>query len=354
MSERDLGTYQMLWDCTSCGTPKLLGLTHRHCPHCGAPQDPTARYFPTDAEAVAVEDHVFSGADWRCEACDTPNSNRADFCMACGSPRDKSKQVEVRQAQTEGLQGFSADSAEAARAELKRAKVPPEVLAQLAQAPSQGSSWVKWLIGLVVLGIAGGLIFTFWTQEAGVEVTGHTWERNIDVEVFRPSQEQAWKESVPLGAYNVSCFREQRSTRQVPDGQDCREVREDQGDGTFRKVEKCSTRYRSEPVYDTRCRYTIDTWKHARTLTARGQSLNPPPSWPAVKLSREGQCLGCEREGRRSEILTTLFKDLKEPNQYTCELPAGRWNALQVGDRFTGQVGVLSGKLSCDQLTPLK
>ncbi len=40
-------TYEMLWDCKYCGQRKNLGLSHRHCPNCGAPQDPAARYYPT-------------------------------------------------------------------------------------------------------------------------------------------------------------------------------------------------------------------------------------------------------------------------------------------------------------------
>ena len=51
--------YEMLWDCPRCETPKLLGLSHRNGPTCGAPQDPTKRYFPKDEDKVAVEDHPF-------------------------------------------------------------------------------------------------------------------------------------------------------------------------------------------------------------------------------------------------------------------------------------------------------
>src|SRR5688572_28230933 len=40
--------FQMLWDCRFCGTSKLLGLDHRHCPNCGAAQDPEWRYFPAN------------------------------------------------------------------------------------------------------------------------------------------------------------------------------------------------------------------------------------------------------------------------------------------------------------------
>ena len=50
MSEKQLGTYQMLWDCSYCDSKKLLGITHRHCPGCGAPQDPSKRYYPKDDE----------------------------------------------------------------------------------------------------------------------------------------------------------------------------------------------------------------------------------------------------------------------------------------------------------------
>ena len=58
--------YEMLWDCPCCSTPKLLGITHRHCPNCGAPQDATKRYFPPAGEEVAVENHPFQGKDKVC------------------------------------------------------------------------------------------------------------------------------------------------------------------------------------------------------------------------------------------------------------------------------------------------
>ena len=59
-------TYEMLWDCSACGTKGLLGVSHRRCPNCGAPQDPTTRYFPAPGSEVLAADHVYAGADWRC------------------------------------------------------------------------------------------------------------------------------------------------------------------------------------------------------------------------------------------------------------------------------------------------
>jgi hypothetical protein len=48
--EKLLGRFEMLWDCSFCGKTKLLAITHRHCAECGAPQDQTKRYFPSEED----------------------------------------------------------------------------------------------------------------------------------------------------------------------------------------------------------------------------------------------------------------------------------------------------------------
>ena len=60
MAEQEI-YYEMLWDCTQCNTLGLLGDSHRHCPTCGAAQDPTKRYFPKPGEEVETNDHQFVG-----------------------------------------------------------------------------------------------------------------------------------------------------------------------------------------------------------------------------------------------------------------------------------------------------
>ena len=45
--------YEMLWDCEYCDMPKLLGVSQRFCPNCGAAQNPDKRYFPEDEDKVA-------------------------------------------------------------------------------------------------------------------------------------------------------------------------------------------------------------------------------------------------------------------------------------------------------------
>ncbi len=96
VSTTDRGTYQMLWDCPYCGSEKLLGLDHRHCPTCGAPQDPARRYFPSEADKIAVVDHRFSGADRVCPSCQTPNAATCEFCGNCGTPLSEAAEDRCR------------------------------------------------------------------------------------------------------------------------------------------------------------------------------------------------------------------------------------------------------------------
>ena len=89
----DGNVYEMLWNCEFCGAEKLLGKTHRFCPSCGAAQNPDWRYFPSDAEKVAVHDHVYHGVDKVCPACGTAQSANAEHCGRCGSPLEGAEQV---------------------------------------------------------------------------------------------------------------------------------------------------------------------------------------------------------------------------------------------------------------------
>ncbi len=102
-------TYEMLWDCKFCRTPKLLGLTHRYCPVCGAPQDAEARYFPSDEEKVLVKDHQYFGKDLVCEHCNTFNSRNSQHCRDCGAPLQSSPDAPV-QNENSGARGLLASN----------------------------------------------------------------------------------------------------------------------------------------------------------------------------------------------------------------------------------------------------
>lgn len=346
MREEERGTYQMLWDCGNCGTTGLLGVSHRHCPSCGSAQDPAARYFPSETQKVALENHTYTGADWKCGACDTPNSSQATFCINCGSGKDGNKEVKRREEQsTAAGQAFADDSAKSARSELtSRPAAPPEV-----QPKKSGSG--AWIVGGIVLVLVAIVLAMTWKREASVSVTGHAWTRSIGVETFGPDRQDAWRDQVPPRAYDMSCRQEVRSTRQIPDGETCRDKRVDRGDGSFKEVRECVPKFRDEPVYDQKCSYFLDVWKESRRETASGGSLQEKPAWPAVRLAREGSCLGCEREGAREQSYTVRFQDSEKADKtYECDLEEPQWGALSVGKKVKSKAGVLTGKLDCGAL----
>jgi hypothetical protein len=350
-----MAVYEMLWDCAYCGTRKLLGKTHRFCPGCGAPQDPTRRYFPSDEDKVLVENHEYVGADRLCGACGSAMGARAAHCTQCGSPMEGTPEVQRVADGPPGSAGAAAVEAES------RAETPDAVSAPahaLAAAPSdsagRGRGCAKWaLAGCGLLGL--GLVTLFvlaivWRRPVEARVTGHTWERSVDVEVFGPHQDSAWCDQMPAGAYGVSRSREVRSHNRVPNGEDCSTRRVDQGDGTFREERECKPRYREEPVWDERCRFTVDRWTHARTAGASGSSLSPSPAWPSLTL-RRGSCRGCEREGARREAYKVQLIS-NEGKSLECSFDEARWRDMADGSRWRVEVRVLTGTAACGTLAP--
>ena len=345
--------YEMAWDCPRCDTPGLLGLTHRHCPNCGAPQDPTKRYFPKDEDKVAVGDHPYVGVDKACPHCETPNSAAATFCGNCGSALDEAKGVALRSAQeARSSRDFGADSARAARDDLDAQK---KGLVAPAKAKAKGGGrWKILLAGALVLGVAvvvcaGIGLAVFWKREAALTVVGHEWARAVPIEQYQSVSDSAWRDQVPADARRVSCVQAERSTKKVEDGQDCRTERVDKGDGSFSEREKCTPKYRSEPVYDDKCSFVADRWRPSRTERAAGASLTDVPRWPDVALACTGTRIGCERESRREETYTVSFGG-EDGQTYGCDVAQARWSTLPLGSKWKAPVGVLTDSVDCDAL----
>jgi hypothetical protein len=352
--------YEMLWDCPACGAQGLLGLSQRHCPSCGAAQDPTRRYYPPAGSEIAVENHPFHGADVRCRGCDSPNAAIAKHCVNCGGDLAGSPVVARRQELGEGA-GDDARAAAAEHAARKAAERQAalgkhaeasgaEALPAPAGSPGGGKTW-KIVAGLVaVAAICCGILS--WKREAAAEVTAHAWERSIALEELGPTQETAWREEVPSDATAASCNREKRSTRQIADGQDCRDVRADNGDGTFSKRQECTPRTRDEDVYDERCTYTVVRWHTVETLRAAGAALEPAPAWPDAPAAPTGAGVGARRAGARAETYT-LHLQLPDGEEKTCTLPEASWAAAKVGSRWKVAVGTVTGGVDCSAMTPL-
>lgn len=351
-------TYEMLWDCQYCGTKKLLGKTHRFCPNCGAAQDPKSRYYPSDEDKVAVEDHHFVGVDVTCNVCGTLNGADSKFCQNCGASLEEGVKAQTLAEQTRGLyESFESSGSrdvvkESFDAEMVRAGVKPKN----AGAATSGLNMrviAFVVVAIVLLGAAA--LFFLRTEERTVVVTGHGWEHTITVEEYVNFSESSWRDSRPAG-YNVSmvpgtCVERQRGTRQVPDGQTCNVVRSDNGDGTFNEREVCHTNYRSEPVYDDWCQWSGERYTLDDTYTTSGLDLNT--FWPQVSLNcANQQRIGCQREDRKSTYWIT-FKLDDGDQTYRCDFGINDWQAAEEGDRFTVQVRAMDESAAdCGSLKP--
>lgn len=334
--------YEMLWDCKFCGQKKLLGLTHRFCAGCGAPQDPASRYFPADSEKVAVNDHVFVGADVACPACKQPMGRAAKCCTNCGSPIDQGVEV-ARRADVVVGPGGGGGNAFAAGRYGPDALPPPE---------KKGFPTLLVILGgAAAVIVAVLLVVVLWKREGVFDVTGRAWERTIAVERLDLGRRTAWCDERPAGGRELSRHSERRSTTQVKDGETCQTRKKDQGNGTFKEVRECQPKFKSQPVMSDRCEFEVTDWKTARVLAERGTSLKEPPRWPAVSLSRVGSCVGCEREGARTEKYTVQFSDTKKKSDApSCDLPEAKWSTFTMGTKWKGKVRTLTGGVDCDAL----
>ncbi len=312
--EESLGHYEMLWDCPHCETKKLLGKTHRHCPHCGAPQDSTKRYFPSDADKVKVEDHVFTGTDLTCGSCGAAQSAKAEHCGQCGAPVGGAKAVPL--------------------------------VTEAKPVAKRRRSYVGWiLMGLVLV---GGLVWFQCVRKktVGMLVTGHSWATAITVEEYREVADEAWRDQVPTGARQVSCMRKQRSTRSVPDGERCADEKKDKGDGTFEVVRKCTPQTKQEGVDGDHCRFQIDRWIKVEDLKQAGKGLVTAWATPPAAAVQQGQ--GARRTGAKQATYLLELNDGKR--KHTCEVEEAVWKKYADGAQIKAKVRASSGELVCSEL----
>jgi hypothetical protein len=101
-----------------------------------------------------------------------------------------------------------------------------------------------------------------------------------------------------------------------------------------------------------RCEFEVTDWRTTRTVSEKGASPKDPPKWPAVGALRTGACLGCEREGPRTEKYTVKFADTKAKggDPVTCDVAEAKWAKFEKGTKWKGKVRIVTGGVDCDAL----
>lgn len=307
------GFFEMLWDCDHCGTKGLLGKSQRHCPECGAPQNPDTRYFPSPEQQTRIEGHSYEGSDRHCPACNAPMAAKAKNCTQCGSPLDGSNEVRG-------------------------------VMAAPAPAKPKGRRiWPYVLVALALLGFAIWWLF-IRTRAGEVTVAGHHWERTVTIEEYGDYQDSAWRDEVPSDASFPTCHRKQRSTKKVQDGEECHTERVDKKDGTFEQVKKCKPTYRDEPVDDDWCTFRVRRWRKVDEVRASAADMKP--AWPGQLPAADAPAtLGAKRAAARKETLRLDFG-----GGDSCDVSDAVWRKYQDGQKVKVEVRARSGKVVCGSL----
>jgi hypothetical protein len=213
-------------------------------------------------------------------------------------------------------------------------------------APKPKSRWWIWVVlaVLVIGGIIALVLYKRRTVDKQLVVTAHRWERSIAVEQYGDDPAQGWRDAMPRDARGPSCHLKQRSTRQIPDGETCKLEKVDKKDGTFEQVNKCKPKYRSEPIADDWCSYTVRRWKPIDAVKLAGTGTTP--AWPTANLppAQAAELVGAKRQGKQTEALTLVFGEQR------CEVTDAVWRKYADGAKVKVAVRASSGDLVCDSL----
>lgn len=305
------GFFEMLWDCEHCDTKGLLGKSQRHCAECGAPQDPSKRYFPKEGEAKRIDGHKYEGSDRKCPNCDTPQGAAGKNCTHCGAPLDGSKLV--------------AKVVQAAPPKKKR----------------------PWWVMAIVIGVLLLIVILVYrscrTKEATMKVTEHRWERGVTAERFGEQNGESLEEEVPADAKRVTCRAAKHPTKTVQDGEDCTEVKEDKGDGTFEVVKKCKPRMVAADA--KLCTYVVERWKPIDPVVTKGTGMTPvDPAEKDLPPAEAPSTINATRRREKIAKYTLVF------GKQSCDVSEAVWRKYADGQDVKLKVRAASGAIVCGDL----
>ena len=320
-----------VWRCQHCGEQDIPSSASR-CPACGA--DRGLGVETAVAPGQRIEGEVarkLASGDWLyCAYCDVQvppvdeQGNPVGECPTCKGPLSEATTMAAEE---------EVDAADAGQYRKEATRRKGEPLHRPAP-PKKKRTALYIALGLVGAALLGVVLYFVLRGPDRLQVTARAWTCNLEVEKHGPVQDEGWIETVPAGARDRTCSRQihhhdkvpagtETYTDRVASGRTCASYGYRKKGGTsvktckrwetkYRTVTKTRTRYRRVPVYRQRCRYTVDRWHTARTLTASGTG-EQEPAWPAADglASRE-------RAGKRSGVFTLELKGEDGARSYTC------------------------------------
>ncbi|MEI8130953.1 MAG: zinc ribbon domain-containing protein [Leptolinea sp.] len=338
MAQKKVGYVELEWICPNCKT-RNPGLS-KTCQSCGSPQ-PADVEFESKADEQLIEDEAKfkqaeKGADIHCGFCGARNPADAVTCSQCGGDIKEGKQ----RAAGKVLGGFQATEGSItlcpncktdnpANAQIcSKCGAPLNASVKPAEIAKKGFS-LGCIIGIVVavLAVIGLIILlSIGGQKKGLEGTlsGATWERIIEVQLFGPVQKDDWKDKVPTNAKIGQCTDRSRSfsDKPVPNSKEvCGDpYKVDKGNGVAEVVQDCKYE-----VFDSYCEYSVDEWHTGDSLKAAGSGVGVV--WPDTNLGPQ------QREGDRTENYSLHFSvDGKDYTYQTSDYslyqqatPGSRW-----------------------------
>lgn len=335
------------WDCDACGYKGVLGpLTA--CSLCGSPRPKNVQFYLTeDAETLAESSKEYAeakqGADWICDFCGTDNKAKNNLCQNCGNPRtldDKNREIKEYDLENTPTSGKKQKTKTHLNSTKPKTIDPKDI---------KKANRNKHVL-IVVLAITATLIFIFYPRKKDVEITGHSWIRQINIENYREVKEQGWE--IPQTAKLIRSFRDvhhydkvfshyvtRTRTVKVPNGTEKYKCgTRDLGNGHFE--DKYCTRtiyttktenyqeavYKDEPVYRTKYEYYIFRWIIDHKETSEGK--NKELFWPKITLKNTKEW----REGERTEKYTIYYKN-NHQKTFQEDIPLNRWQKYTVGQK---------------------
>ena len=342
MARKTVGYVELEWTCKRCGT-KNPG-KQNVCGNCGGAMEAADQFeLPEEQKLITDEQQVAAvgkGVDIHCPYCGARNPAGTAACVQCGGDLKEGAAREAGKVLGAHTTAPVPDipcpfCAAQIKANSQRCPNCGGDLLQRAEKPTAAAPTPKkmplWVIlalaavGILCLAAVIGLIvLSGKTSDVTGRVQSVSWQRTISILAERPVQKQAWEDSLPAAAEEVSCRDEYRRTSDFPELKSTEvcgtPYTVDTGSGVGEVVQDCTYR-----VYDSYCSYTVLDWQVVDQVIAQGSDLQP--AWPALSLAA-GQQAGDQQE----QYLVTFSADgqtynysVSDASTFAQFVPGSQW-----------------------------